>query len=159
MIHVRIDRHHPSSVDIYVNIAERTSSPDSHVYDRLFDQQSSSTYRQSSIVKTRSDSNPSLNRKHYTLEQVLDNVQSIQQQYEKVIKHRKANSTVTCRSTFKHLAKLVKNFRTIKPMEIDESTSLTNDSKSPFIFGGETLQWIALPREESDHIYENDFFS
>ncbi|CAF4768992.1 unnamed protein product, partial [Rotaria magnacalcarata] len=27
--------------------------------------------------------------------------------------------------------------------------------KSPFIFGGETLQWIALPQSD-DHIYEND---
>jgi hypothetical protein len=32
------------------------------------------------------------------------------------------------------------------------------ENKSPFIFGGETLQWIALP-QYNDHIYENELIN
>ena len=172
MIHVRIDRHHPTSVDIYVNISDQPQSsmssstpmlaphpptppltPDEHIYDRLFDQRSCTTSRQSTVVK-----NPSWNRKHYTLQQVLANVETIQEQYERVVQHRKSSTTLTCLSTFKQLAKLLKNMRTIKSSDDDHPKKMIYvENKSPFVFGGETLQWIALPRD--DHIYENEFLS
>lgn len=171
MIHVRIDRHHPTSVDIYVNISDQSpstpmlapsnnpSSPDEHIYDRLFDQRSYTSSRQSSIVKSRTDSASSWNRKHYTLQQVLENVETIQEQYERVVQHRKSSSTtLTCLSTFKQLAKVLKNMRSIKSSDDDQPKKMTCvENKSPFIFGGETLQWIALPRD--DHIYENEVLS
>jgi hypothetical protein len=178
MIHVRIDRLNPSSVDIYVDVSERSSSlsascddhstpltiNDEHIYDRLFDQKSHtstrSNYRQSTIVKNRSYSSSSSTKKHYTLQQILDNVDTIQEQYEQVVKRRKTSTTLTCLSSFKQLSRLVKNLRTIKSSSQDESnTESYIQDKSPFMFGGETFQWIAFPQDEQQHIYENDLIS
>ncbi|CAF3882287.1 unnamed protein product [Rotaria sp. Silwood1] len=41
--------------------------------------------------------------------------------------------------------------------DIDDLSGLSSSikNKSPFIFGGETLQWFVLP-QYIDHIYEND---
>ena len=156
MIHVRIDNHHSTALDIYVNISHSpksspASSIDEHIYDRL-----NYTPRQSKIVKNRMDYAPSLNKKNYTLQQILDNVETIQQQYEQVIHNQKTPSS--CFFTFKHLTKALKNLRTIKTKPTDQSPSNSySQTKSPFIFGGETLQWIALPRhDDEDHIYENE---
>jgi hypothetical protein len=161
MIHVRIDNHHPTALDIYVNIShppKSSSTPliDEHIYDRLFDS-NNFTPRQSKIVKNRTDYIPSFNKKNYTLQQILDNVETIQQQYEKVIHNRKTPSS--CFFTFKHLTKILKNLRTIKTKPVDQSIENSySEIKSPFIFGGETLQWIALPRhDDENHIYENEF--
>lgn len=170
MIHLRIDNHNSTAVDIYVNISQdnmmTTSSPipfkDCHTnenqYDRLFET-NICTPKQSKIVKNRKDYSCPMNKKHYTLKQVLDNVDTIQKQYEQVVNHRtKPISTPTCFFTFKQLTKLLKNLRTIKTKTDDDSTTPTQYSeiKSPFTFGGETLQWIALPQNDS-HIYENAF--
>lgn len=168
MIHVRIDNHNSTAVDIYVNISPndtiRSSSPISsltdyktkeNVYDRLFDKENVS-FRQSKIVKSRPESMRPINKKNYTLEQILDNVEAIQKQYEKVVTHQ-APSSSSCFFPFKKLTKVLKNLRTMKPKLNNEIYKTTySEPKSPFIFGGETLQWIALPQDDS-HIYENAF--
>jgi hypothetical protein len=165
MIHVRIDNHHSTALDIYVNISSSPkSSPlpsideQEHIYDRLFDSKNF-TPRQSKIVKNRTDYINPLNKKNYTLKQILDNVETIQQQYEQVIHNRKTSSSSSCFFTFKHITKILKNLRTIKTKSIDQSIENSySENKSPFIFGGETLQWIALPRhDDENHIYENAF--
>ena len=166
MIHVRIDNHHSTAVDIYVNISPKPSQPPSlssspipfdneHIYDRLFDTNIYPIAQQSKIVQTNL-----LNKKTYTLEQILDNVETIQKQYEQVIHNRtkSSSSTPSCFFTFKQLTKILKNLRTIKS-KTNHNQSLKKDystHKSPFIFGGETLQWIALPQDDQ-HIYENEF--
>ncbi|CAF1175757.1 unnamed protein product [Rotaria sp. Silwood1] len=169
MIHVRIDNHHSTAVDIYVNISPKniitSSSPipsNEHIYDHLFDTKNY-TSRQSKIIKNRIDYNiRPINKKNYTLEQILDNVETIQKQYEQVVNNRIKSTTTTsssCFFTFKQITKILKNLRTIKTKtnnEIDENNYLEN--KSPFVFGGETLQWIALPQDDN-HIYENEFIS
>jgi hypothetical protein len=165
MIHVRIDNHRSTAVDIYVNISPKTippssSSPipfnDEHIYDRLFDTKTS-TPRQSKIVQNRIDYNHSINKKNYTLQQILDNVESIQQQYEQVIHHQ--SKSPSCFFTFKQITKLLKNLRTIKSKTNNQSIrSNCSENKSPFIFGGETLQWIALPQDDQ-HIYENEIIN
>ena len=169
MIHVRIDRHQPTSVNIYVDISEKnlrasSSTPipadespmpkcltaDQHIYDRLFDNSSYTSSRQSTIVKNLTRP---ISKKTYTMDQILSNVESIQQQYEQVIMTRKNPST--CFWTFKQLTKLLKNLRTIKNQAHDSSTKCANqEHRSPFTFGGETLRWIALPRDDR-HFYEN----
>ncbi|CAF3541954.1 unnamed protein product [Adineta steineri] len=168
MIHVRIDNHHSTAVDIYVNISEKNmitssspiSSNDEHIYDHLVHNENYLP-RQSKIVKNRTDSNQSINKKNYTLQQVLDNVETIQKQYEKVIHTRTTSSTPTCFFSFKQITKILKNLRTIKTTKTNEEIIETSysENKSPFIFGGETLQWIALPQDDDDddHIYENEF--
>ncbi|UJR31729.1 hypothetical protein I4U23_019209 [Adineta vaga] len=166
MIHVRIDNHHSTAVDIYVNISPQNminssspiSSTDEHIYDRL-SHIDTSLPRQSKIIQHRTASIRSMNKKNYTLQQVLDNVETIQKQYEKVINNRitsTSSSSSSCFFSMKQLTKVLKNLRTIKTKTTEE-TFQANDSelKSPFIFGGETLQWIALPQDE--HIYENEF--
>jgi hypothetical protein len=165
MIHVRIDNHHSTALDIYVNISPKqnsiiSSTPilsnDEHIYDRLFDTKNF-PLRQSKIVQNRmTDINP-FDKKHYTLQQILDNVETIQQQYEQVINHRKT-STPSCFFTFKQVTKILKNLRKIKTKTNTELMENTySEKKSPFIFGGETLQWIALPQDDDNHIYENEF--
>jgi hypothetical protein len=166
MIHVRIDNRHSTAVDIYVNISPKqnsiiSSSPmplnDEPIYDRLFDTKNY-PLRQSKIVKNRTDYVNPLNKKNYTLQQILDNVETIQQQYEQVINNRKtSSSSSSCFFTFKQITKLLKNLRTIKTKTNNESIENNySENKSPFIFGGETLQWIALPQDDN-HIYENEF--
>jgi hypothetical protein len=167
MIHVRIDNDHSTAVNIYVNISPKknpiisSSSPipssgyhsDEHIYDRLFDTKNF-PLRQSKIVKNQTDYINPLNKKNYTLQQILDNVETIQQQYEQVINNRKTSS---CFFTFKQITKILKNLRTIKTKTNDEFIENNySENKSPFIFGGETLQWIALPQNDN-HIYENEF--
>ncbi|CAF1467153.1 unnamed protein product [Rotaria sordida] len=168
MIHVRIDNHHSTAVDIYVNISPKniiTSSPipssdyhnNEHIYDRLFDTKNF-TPRQSKIVKNQIDYIRPINKKNYTAQQILDNVETIQKQYEQVVNNRtKSTSSSSCFFTFKQITKILKNLRTIKTKtndEIYENNYL--EKKSPFVFGGETLQWIALPQDDN-HIYENEF--
>lgn len=165
MIHVRIDNHHSTAVDIYVNISPKKTpiisstpipSDDEHIYDRLFDTKNY-PLRQSKIVKSSKDYMNISNKKNYTLQQILDNVETIQQQYEQVIHNQKISPTSTCFFSFKQITKILKNLRTIKTKPIDQSIqTIYSDNKSPFIFGGETLQWIALPQHDQ-HIYENDF--
>ena len=180
MIHVRVDNHHSNTVDIYVNISPknmiRSSSSSSsssssiptsdyhsneHIYDHLFDAQNS-VLRQSKIVKNHKDYTHSMKRKNYTLKQILDNVETIQQQYEQFVDHRRISTSSsapssTCFLTFKQIARVLKNIRTIKTKTNDETMKSNYlENRSPFIFGGETLQWIALPQDD-DHIYENDF--
>ncbi|CAF1527424.1 unnamed protein product [Rotaria magnacalcarata] len=170
MIHVRIDNQNSTAVDIYVNISPKntitTSSPipisdyrtNENVYDRLFDT-TNFTSRQSKIVKNRKDYVRPIDKKHYTLEQILNNVETIQKQYEQVVHHRTTPaSTPSCFFTFKQITKLLKNLRTIKTKSNDENTinKQYSEHKSPFVFGGETLQWIAFPQDDS-HIYENEF--
>lgn len=173
MIHVRIDNHNSTAVDIYVNISPKknstissspsfsSSSPipstNEHIYDRLYDTKNY-PLRQSKIVKNTKTSSNTYNKKTYTLQQILDNVETIQQQYEQVIHHQNLPSTSTCFFSFKQLTKILKNLRTIKPKTINQSMEkIYSETKSPFIFGGETLQWIALPQDDN-HIYENAFF-
>ena len=155
MIHVRIDNHQSTALDIYVNISPPKTPVDEHIYDRLFD-----SMRQSKIVSTRTNYVNSSNKKNYTLQQILDNVEMIQQQYEQVMDNRPTSSS--CFFTFKHITKILKNLRTIKQAKSNDQsldkTSSSSSTKSPFIFGGETLQWIALPQDdEENHIYENIF--
>lgn len=167
MIHVRIDRLHPNSIDIFVNVDKESSTNDEqqHVYDRLFDQSSLKSVRQSTVVKTRKDSTTSsINRKNYTLEQILDNVQTIQDHYERFNKKQKNKSKFSNRSTLKNFKYFLKHFRTIKTVshyDNQDKNEYQSDSieSSPFIFGGETCRWIAYPRDENEHIYENDFLS
>jgi hypothetical protein len=156
MIHVRIDNHHSTALDIYVNISPKTmitsSTPipsnDEHIYDHLFDTEIFIP-RQSKII------NNSINKKNYTLQQILDNVETIQNQYDKVINNRTKTS---CFFSFKQITKILKNLRTIKTKTNEEIIQNNySENKSPFIFGGETLQWIALPQDDN-HIYENEFF-
>lgn len=177
MIHVRINRYDPASVDIYVNMpdtsaSQRHSTPlpisddQEHIYDRLFDKKPTIRSAQSTVVNQRTT-----NRKHYTLQQILDNVETIQDQYEKVVKTRQSSSTLTCFSSLKQWRKSLKHRR--RSMKSSSSSSSTSSystssinrgddehhSTSPFMFGGETLQWFVYPREHSEHIYENAFLS
>lgn len=165
MIHVRIDNHHSTALDIYVNISSKnmitSSSPipsnfnDEHIYDRLFDTENSIP-RQSKIIKNnRIDSIRPVNKKNYTLQQILENVETIQNQYEQVINNR--TTSTSCFFSFKQITKILKNLRTIKTKTTEGIIKKNySENKSPFIFGGETLQWIALPQDDS-HIYENEF--
>jgi hypothetical protein len=172
MIHLRIDRHHPNSIDIYVNIAnssvdQRSSTPkpssssqadqmidDDHIYDHLFDPRVCNRTCLSTIVSNRSTSNSSLYKKNYTLQQILDNVETIQGHYERVLKHRR--TTLTCLSTFKQLSKVLKKLRALKtPPSKPYQTPIVFDQPSPFVFGGETFHWIAMPHD-NQHIYENE---
>jgi hypothetical protein len=168
MIHVRIDNHHSTALDIYVNISPKnmiTSSPipssgyhsDEHIYDHLSHTNNFSS-RQSKIVKNRSEYIRPSNKKNYTLEQILDNVETIQKQYEQVVNHRTTSSSSSCFLSFKHITKLLKNSRTIKSKSVEQQPikKTYSENKSPFIFGGETLRWIALPQDDT-HIYENEF--
>lgn len=174
MIHVRINRHDPASVEIYVNMSERSSpsltskaESSEHIYDRLFDRRPS--IRSAQTINTTATIKPDpLHRKHYTLEQILANVETIQDQYEKVLKNRQSSSTLTCLSTWKQWRKSFKHRRRAMKSSSSSSSSYLEDtedqcstSTSPFLFGGETFQWIALPREHSDseHIYENAILS
>jgi hypothetical protein len=91
------------------------------------------------------------NKKIYTLQQIHDNVETIQKHYEQIIDNPISSSS--CFSSLKHLTKIFKLFRT-KPIE--QSQPIEN--QSPFIFGGETLHWIALP-QYNDHIYENELIN
>lgn len=165
MIQIRIDNQHSNSVDIFVDISPShhlpihppSSSPipsddnEEHIYDRLFDQSQISSIRQSKIVHQRS---ASIAKKNYTLKQILDNVENIQQQYEQVIHHQKTSPS--CFFTLKHLTKILKSRKPLKSTTTTKKSlpiyeKIYSESKSPFTFGGETLQWIALPRP----IYEN----
>lgn len=174
MIHVRINRYDPASVDIYVNVpdtsvSQRHSTPlpisddQEHIYDRLFDKKPTIRSAQSTVVNQRTT-----NRKHYTLQQILDNVETIQDQYEKVVKNRQSSSTLTCFSSLKQWRKSLKHRRRSMKSSSSSSSSSTSSinrgdnehrSTSPFMFGGETLQWFVYPREHSEHIYENAFLS
>jgi len=80
------------------------------------------------------------NKKKYTVQQIHDNVETIQNHYEEILENS-IQSSSSCFFTFKKLTKIFKIFRT---KSIKQSNQLEN--KSPFIFGGETLQWIALPQ-------------
>ncbi|CAF2031877.1 unnamed protein product [Rotaria magnacalcarata] len=89
-------------------------------------------------------------KKTYTLQQIFDNVESIQKQYEQIMDTKMASSC------FFSLKQIIKNFNFLRHktnQQLQNSNSI--EYKSPFIFGGETLQWIALPQSD-DHIYEND---
>jgi len=164
MIQIRIDNQHSASVDIFVGISpsnqlsmshpptlSSSSTPISHdnehIYDRLFDQSQISTIRQSKIVRQRSSS---ITKKNYTLKQILDNVEHIQQQYEQVFHDQKTSS---CFFPLKQLTKILKHRKTLKTTKTSPPIyeKIYSNSKSPFTFGGETLQWIALPHP----IYEN----
>jgi hypothetical protein len=140
MIHIHID-----NTDIYVNISMKnltrstriTSNGNEHIYDNLLDK------------------NDDYHRKNYTLQQILDNVETIQKEYEQI----RGNSITSCFFSLKQLTKLFKNFQVLPNKTTEEAKE--NDyieNKSPFIFGGETLQWIALP-QYNDHIYENDLIN
>ena len=166
MIHVRIDNHHSTAVDIYVNISPQnmitssspissSSSTDEHIYDRLSHIDTSLPRQSKVIYNNRTASSRSMNKKNYTLQQILDNVETIQKQYEQVVNDR-TTSTPSCFFSMKQLTKVLKSLRTVKTKTSEEITQTDNsETKSPFIFGGETLQWIALPQDE--HIYENEF--
>lgn len=94
------------------------------------------------------------NRKIYTRQQIDDHVQTIQKYSDELV--NPTNSS--CFYPFKQMTKLFRNLRT-KPLECSSSSSSQSiEYKSPFIFGGDTLQWIALPSQIESHIYENDFF-
>ena len=164
MIQIRIDNQHSASVDIFVGISPSNqlsmshpptlsssstsiSHDNEHIYDRLFDQSQISTIRQSKIVRQRSSS---ITKKNYTLKQILDNVEHIQQQYEQVFHDQKTSS---CFFPLKQLTKILKHRKTLKTTKTSPPIyeKIYSNSKSPFTFGGETLQWIALPHP----IYEN----
>jgi hypothetical protein len=130
MIHIHIDNYYPTAMNIHVDISVKNSTV-------------------SPIISNRYYSNDNQNKKIYTLQQIYDNVERIQKYYE--------NSIPSSSSCFLSLKKMRKIFKAFKPSQtkpIKQSNQLEN--KSPFIFGGETLQWIALP-QYNDHIYENDF--
>ncbi|CAF3056882.1 unnamed protein product [Rotaria sp. Silwood2] len=92
------------------------------------------------------------NKKIYTLQQIFDNVESIQKQYEEFIETPIISSS-SCFFSFKQMIKNFNFLRNKTNEQIQKSNQIEN--KSPFIFGGETLQWIALP-QYIDHIYENE---
>ena len=101
------------------------------------------------VPVSQSLSNP--NRKIYTRQQIDDHVQTIQKYSDELGNH----SNSSCFYPFKQMTKIFRNLRT-KPFE---SSSQSVEYKSPFVFGGDTLRWIALPSQVESHIYENDFFS
>ena len=90
------------------------------------------------------------NRKVYTLEQIRDHVQTIQ-------KYSDQFALPTHSSCFYSLKKITKIFQNRRRPTLEHVTS-SIEYKSPFKFGGDTLQWIALPSQIESHIYENDFF-
>ena len=166
MIHVRIDNHHPTALNIYVDISPSQSSNrttmDENIYDHLFPQTKTIASTQSKFAQVQP-----LKKKNYTLKQILDHVETIQQEYEQIVHHHhhQPSSSSSCFFPIKHLTKILKNRRTIKTKPREPSiTSHSSSSKpkSPFTFGGETLQWIAFPQPQHDddnHIYENEVFS
>ena len=97
-----------------------------------------------------------INKKIYTRQQIFDNVESIQKHYEQILETSIKSST-SCFSTLKQMIKSLKNFHSILRNKTIEQTSksIQMENKSPFIFGGDTLQWIALP-QSNNVIYEND---
>jgi len=154
MAHIHINTIHPMDIDIYVNISMKNftnSTPkkdivspineNEHIYDYLYDEENNSN-----------------KKKIYTLQQILDNVESIQQQYEQIIENS-LPSSLSCFLPFKQMTKIFKNFKFLrhKPIEQPQQTNQIED-KSPFIFGGKTFHWIALP-QYNDHVYENELIS
>lgn len=159
MIHVRIDNPHSTALNIYVDISQIQSSStptmNEHIYDHLIHSKTSAP-SQTKIAYVQP-----LKKKNYTLQQILEHVETIQQDYEQIVHHRETTSTSSCFFSIKHLTKILKNRRRIKTKSNDLSlTSTYSKEKSPFIFGGETLQWIALPQQQQHdddtHIYENE---
>ena len=156
MIHVRIDNPHSTALNIYVDISQiQSSTPtmNEHIYDHLIHSKTSVP------SQTKTAYVQPLKKKNYSLQQILDHVETIQQDYEQIVHHRETTSTSSCFFSIKHLTKILKNRRTIKTKSTDSSVMSTYSiEKSPFIFGGETLQWIALPQQQHDdtHIYENE---
>jgi hypothetical protein len=141
MIHIHIDNNHPIDMDIHINISMKNSM--------------NST--QSPIISNRYYNNEKYlydnqHKKIYTLQQIHENVEMIQKYYEQIL-DKPISSLSSCFFPFKKMIKIFKIFRT-------KSTEQTNqlENKSPFIFGGETLQWIALP-QYTDHIYENELIN
>ena len=147
MISVRINPRHSSAIDICLNVSMKTSPT---IANQLPSPIASSNTRRP--IKTSPSLSP-CSKRRYTLQQILDHVENIQQQYEQVIENSERSA---CFLPWKQMGKL---FKTLKPSrtksnEPAETTDQT-DEKCPFLFGGETFQWIALPQYH-DHIYENE---
>ena len=89
-------------------------------------------------------------KKRYTLQQILDNVETIQKQYDNVADNPMRSSS--CFFPLKRVTKLLRTFKTARTQSFEDEPC---HYPSPFVFGGETLQWFVLPRCYHDHVYEN----
>ncbi|CAF3934749.1 unnamed protein product, partial [Adineta steineri] len=161
MIHIHVDDIHPIDIDIYVNISTKSftnSTPKKDILSPILANDYHPS-REESVYECLFDKDISSNQKKiYTLQQVLDNVESIQKQYEQIIENS-ITTPSSCFISLKHLTKVFKNFKFLRNKSIEQPRKINQIiDKSPFIFGGETLQWIALPQYH-DHIYENAFIN
>jgi hypothetical protein len=138
MIRIHIDNHHSTGIDIHVDISMKNFTNSTPKKKPL----------PSPIACNR-------NKKIYTLQQIYDNVETIQKHYEQ-INPITSSSSSSCFYPLKQMTKVFKNIKSLRTKPIEQSKS--NEYKSPFIFGGETLQWIALP-QDNDHIYENELLN
>ncbi|CAF3663177.1 unnamed protein product [Rotaria sp. Silwood1] len=137
---------HSTVIDINMNISMNSTSKNyyhnkqEYIYDDLYNKQSNDSYVNNNLK----------HRKIYTLQQIFDNVETIQKQYEQIIETSIRSS---CFLSFKQMIKNLNFLQNKTNEQIQKSKQIEN--KSPFIFGGETLQWFVLP-QYIDHIYEND---
>jgi hypothetical protein len=138
MIHIHIDNHHSTGIEIHIDISMKN-----------FTNSTPKKTLPSPIIF-----NP--NKKIYTLQQIHDNVETIQKHYEQILDNPITSSSSSCFYPFKQMTKIFKNIKFIRTKPIEQSKQI--EYKSPFIFGGETLQWIALP-QDNDHIYENELLN
>lgn len=158
MLHIHIDDIHPRDVDIYVNISSKSftnSTPKKEVLSPILPNNYSTPRRDSIGEYPRERVNYSQTKKIYTLEQILDNVDTIQKHYEQITENPLVPPP-SCFVPLKQLSKIFKNFRLPRSKPVEQQRHVQQmETKSPFIFGGETLRWIALPQYH-DHIYENE---
>jgi hypothetical protein len=136
MIRIHIDNHYSTGIEIHVDISMKNFT--------------NSTPKKAIPSPIISNSN----KKIYTLQQIHDNVETIQKHYEQILDNPIASSS--CFYPFKQMTKIFKNIKTLRTKPIEQTKPI--EYKSPFIFGGETLQWIALPQDH-DHIYENELLN
>ncbi|CAF1211213.1 unnamed protein product [Adineta ricciae] len=160
MLRIHIDEIHPLNVDIYVDISAKdftNSTPKKDILSPILPNDTLRDYADDTIYECVHEIDHSCRqKKNYTLQQILDNVDSIQKQYEQLMQNPiTSTQRVSCFMPLKHLTKMFKNFKFLRHRSQDQPRKTTHfDTKSPFIFGGETLHWIALPQYH-DHIYEN----
>ncbi|UJR14948.1 hypothetical protein I4U23_001929 [Adineta vaga] len=162
MLRIHIDDVHPLNVDIYVDISTKSftnSTPKKDILSPILPNDDYRDHQRDSIYDYVHDNdNYVQQKKNYTLQQILDNVESIQKQYEQIIENPLTTSS-SCFMPLKHLTKLFKNFKCQRHKPIEQPRKIDHlENKSPFIFGGETFRWIALPQYD-DHIYENELIN
>ena len=165
MIHIRIDKNHTTAIDISVNTSMASftcSTPKNDLLSPIISKHCFTNRKQHTYnyVGVKSSSNSKVNyltdKKIYSPQQIFHNVETIQKQYEQTLQTPIKSSTSSCSSLRKMINSIkrfnfLRNKTTIRTQKVTEA-----ENRSPFSFGGNTLQWITLPRR-NDWIYENEF--